>query len=768
MNIEVILPVPLADTFTYSVPSEMETQVVCGGLVEVTFGKKNYFGIVASIGEKSSVDASVIKPILVAGLTRNPIVDAHQLKFWEWLSEYYLCRMGEVFKAALPPAFIEKGLLHTFRRGVSHTPSSHTKTPMDAKTSMGVCDTPLHVLNNLQKQAFDNIKSCFLEKNVCLLHGVTSSGKTEIYTHLIQETLDAGKQVLYLLPEIALTTQITSRLKHFFGDKLGVYHSQINHHERKDIWESVGNDELQITNYVGANPCGRPDAIRPNNTCPNNTCPNNTCPNNTCPDDTRPNTTRPNIQVVLGARSAVFLPFQNLGLVIVDEEHEPSYKQQDPAPRYHARNAAIMLASMHGAKVVLGSATPSVESFHNAQTGKYGYVHLKKRFVGANPCGRPEINENRPEINENRPEINENHPKINENRPEINELPHIIPVDVKELRRTKKMKSIFSPLLQEKMQATLEKGEQILLFQNRRGFAPVMTCKICDCTPKCRFCDISLTYHKQSNRLKCHYCGHAYSLPTECPECGGEFGFVGYGTEKVEEEIKTLFPNATVERMDTDTTTTKKAFEGIISRLETGQTQILIGTQMISKGLDFEKVGLVGILNADALMNHPDFRAYERAYQLMSQVSGRAGRRKEQGEVILQTSHIDHALIQSVLQQNYNEMYTMQMEERELFHYPPLFRLIHITLKHRQDEVVRELADAFAMQLREKLGDRVLGPDKPAVAKMQNLYLRQIVLKVENKVSMTVLREILETIQTSLLEQKAFRYAVVQYDVDPV
>ncbi|GHT20818.1 hypothetical protein AGMMS4957_08700 [Bacteroidia bacterium] len=688
MYIEVILPVPLADTFTYSVPAELEAQIVRGGLVEVPFGKnKNYYGIVASIGEKSSVDAAAIKPIVdipvIAGVPCNPLVDTRQLQFWDWLSGYYLCRQGEVFKAALPPAFIEKGILHTFRRkGIArnaltpHTPSL----------------PPLHTLNDLQQQAFLEIKACLQEKNVCLLHGVTSSGKTEIYTHLIRETLDAGRQVLYLLPEIALTTQITGRLRQFFGERLGVYHSQINHHERKDIWEGIGNYELRITKQRSA---------------------------------------VANYEIVLGARSAVFLPFQNLGLVIVDEEHEPSYKQQDPAPRYHARNAAIMLASMHGAKVVLGSATPSVESFYNAQTGKYGYVRLEKRF-------------------------------------EDTELPRIIPVDVKELRRTRQMKSIFSPMLQNAMQAALDRGEQVLLFQNRRGFAPVMTCKICDWVPKCRFCDISLTYHKQSNRLKCHYCGHAYTLPTQCPECGGELGFVGYGTEKVEEEIRALFPTTTVERMDTDTTSTKKAFEDIIARLESGQTQILIGTQMISKGLDFDKVGLVGILNADALMNHPDFRAYERAYQLMSQVSGRAGRRKEQGEVILQTSHLDHALIQSVLQQNYTEMYTTQMQERELFRYPPLFRLIHITLKHRLDDTVRDLAEAFAVQLREKLGDRVLGPDKPAVAKIQNLYLRQIVLKVENKVSMTVLREIVEGIQANLWAQKEFRYAVVQFDVDPV
>ncbi|GAP72588.1 replication restart helicase PriA [Candidatus Symbiothrix dinenymphae] len=676
MYIEVILPVPLADTFTYFVPAELEARVVCGGLVEVIFGHKKYYGIVASIGGKSSVDAAVIKPI-VAVPDAPPAVDARQLQFWEWLAGYYLCRQGEVFKAALPPAFIEKGLLHSFKKRNLRGLSSLRN---------------LSCLNSLQEQALLEIKACLQDKNVCLLHGVTSSGKTEIYTHLIQETLDAGRQVLYLLPEIALTTQITGRLRQFFGERLGVYHSQINHHERKEIWEAVTSYQLPVTSYQ------------------------------------LPIT---NYHIILGARSAVFLPFRNLGLVIVDEEHEPSYKQQDPAPRYHARNAAIMLASMHGAKVVLGSATPSVESFYNAQTGKYGYVHLEKRF-------------------------------------EDTELPRIIPVDVQELRRTKQMKSIFSPLLQEAMRAALDKGEQVLLFQNRRGFAPVISCKICDWTPKCRFCDISLTYHKQSNRLKCHYCGHAYTLPTQCPECGGELGFVGYGTEKVEEEIRALFSTAAVERMDTDTTSTKKAFEDIIARLESGQTQILIGTQMISKGLDFEKVGLVGILNADALMNHPDFRAYERAYQLMSQVSGRAGRRKERGEVILQTSHIDHALIQSVLQQNYTEMYTTQMQERELFRYPPLFRLIHITLKHRLDDTVRDLSEAFAAQLREKLGDRVLGPDRPAVGKIQNLYLRQIVLKIENKVSMTVLREILEAIQANLWGQKPFRYAIVQYDVDPV
>jgi primosomal protein N' (replication factor Y) len=432
-----------------------------------------------------------------------------------------------------------------------------------------------------------------------------------------------------------------------------------------------------------------------------------------------------------------------LGLVIVDEEHEPSYKQQNPAPRYHARNAAIVLASLHGAKTVLGSATPSVVSFHNAQTGKYGYVRLDKRFVGAGFA-----------------------------RPESNELPEIIPVDVKELRRKKQMKTIFSPLLLERMQETLAKGEQVLLFQNRRGFALSVVCKICDWTPKCRFCDISLTYHKAPYKdvvLTCHYCGRSYQLPKECPECGStDLKPIGYGTEKVEEEIRTLFPEVPVDRLDTDTAKSKKSLEDIISRFESGQTQILIGTQMISKGLDFEKVSLVGILNADALMNFPDFRAYERAYQLMSQVAGRAGRRETQGEVILQTSHSEHPLIQMVLQQNYEGMYEMQMEERELFKYPPVFRLIEITLKHRKDEILRELSTVYAGLLREKLGDRVVGPDKPAVGKVQNLYIRKILLKIETSASLAALREILEQTRAQVLSHPNYRYVGIQYDVDPV
>jgi primosomal protein N' (replication factor Y) len=571
--------------------------------------------------------------------------------------------------AAVLSALIEKGILETYEKPASRLQKYEQEIQ------------PLNALNVFQLQAYTGIKQSLLEKDVCLLHGITSSGKTEIYTHLISETIKNGRQALYLLPEIALTTQITGRLQRFFGNQLGVYHSKINNNERVEIWN----------NLLSKDAC----------------------------------------KIILGVRSSIFLPFGDLGLIIVDEEHEPSYKQQDPSPRYHARNAAILLATMHGAKVVLGSATPSIESFYNARNGKYGYVRLDKRF-------------------------------------EETELPLIIPVNTKELKRKKKMKTLFSPLLIEKMQETLQSGEQILLFQNRRGFAPSLTCRTCDWTPQCRFCDISLTYHKQSGRLTCHYCGRTYPLPHACPECEGELKPIGFGTEKVEEEITALFPGVPVERMDTDTARTKKSLEDIIFRFESGATRILIGTQMISKGLDFENVSLVAILNADGLMNFPDFRAYERAYQLMSQVAGRAGRRKRQGEVILQTSHPEHPLIQAVLQQDYETMYNLQMEERELFHYPPFYRIITINLKHRREDILSKIAVDFAGLLRAKLGDRVIGPDKPVVARIQNIYIRKIVLKIENKASLHALRVILEETKNRILSQPDYKYLLIQYDVDPV
>ena len=750
MYIEVILPVPLADTYTYFVPSEMETQIVSGGMVWVEFGKnKQYSGLVAYIRNVPPENTQNIKPILSVesnqSLLRRP-----QLRFWEWISNYYLCSLGEVFKAVIPSGFhseratvysqktepfvqftssysttdsmkdafglvkravkqeqlllsfiqfakkeqgklilskkelmeksnssasifaalVEKGILETYDQPVSRLQYHSSQTE------------PLNELNPFQQQAYSEIIQNLKGKDVCLLHGVTSSGKTEVYTHLINEVLKEGKQVLYLLPEITLTTQITERLQNKFGNQLGVYHSKVSNHERVEIWNNLLNDE--------------------------------------------------GYRIILGVRSSIFLPFHNLGLVIVDEEHEPSYKQQDPAPRYNARNAAIMLATMHGGKVVLGSATPSIESFFNAQTGKYGYVRLNKRFKET-------------------------------------ELPLITPVNTKEERRKKKMKTIFSPLLIEKMQEALANDEQILLFQNRRGFAPGLSCKICDWTPKCRFCDISLTYHKKFNRLTCHYCGKTYRLPSECPECGNtDIQPFGFGTEKVEEEIKELFPDISVERMDADTTKTKKSLEEIISRFEQGETRLLIGTQMISKGLDFEKVSLVGILNADALMNFPDFRAYERAYQLMSQVAGRAGRRKKQGEVVLQTSHPEHPLIQMVLEQNYEGMYEMQMEERQMFRYPPLYRLISINLKHKKENILHEAAAVYAGLLREKLGDRIIGPDKAAVSRIQNLHISKILLKVETNASLSALRELLEQTKKQMLSDTNYKYILIQYDVDPL
>ncbi|GHU63845.1 hypothetical protein FACS1894123_07460 [Bacteroidia bacterium] len=674
MYIEVILPVPLADSYTYLVPSELESQIIRGAVVSVEFGKKPYVGVVRSIAQTPPESLKGIKPILSVITGQIPVSEL-QIHFWEWISQYYLCKLGLVFNAAYP-----SHSLSVLQEADSSKPK---RTKRKSKQDFGDDEIqPLNILNSFQQQAFKEITDTFQKKEVCLLHGITSAGKTEIYTHLIRKTLESNRQVLYLLPEIALTKQITDRLQKFFGNQLHVYHSKIKDKDRIEIRKKL---------FLGAENC-----------------------------------------IILGVRSSVFLPFNNLGLVIVDEEHEPSYKQQDPAPRYHARNAALVLAKMHGAKVVLGSATPGIESFYNARTGKYGYVKLTKRF-------------------------------------EETELPEIISVDVKELRRKKQMKSLFSPLLIEKMQTTFEQGGQVLLFQNRRGFSQTMICKVCDWTPKCRYCDISLTYHKFSNQMSCHYCGRVYHLQKECPECGNqELKPYGFGTEKVEEEIKTLFPEISVDRMDADTTRKKKSLGDIFSRFESGETQILIGTQMISKGLDFEKVSLVGILNADSLMNFPDFRAYERAYQLMSQVAGRSGRRKTKGEVVLQTSHPEHPLIQMVLEHNYEAMYDMQTEERQLFHYPPFSRLISINLKHKDEETLRTAAGIFADELRAKLGDRVIGPDKPPVSRIQNLFIRRILLKIETNVSVNSVREILENAQKQLQGNAKYRYVAVLYDVDPM
>ena len=542
---------------------------------------------------------------------------------------------------------------------------------------------PLSSLSPAQEKAYSEIHDTFTSKDVCLLHGVTSSGKTEIYVRLIDEVLKLGRQVLYMLPEIAITTQITERLAKLFGNKLLVYHSKFSDNERVEVWNKLlhGNEPM----------------------------------------------------VVLGVRSSLFLPFKDLGLIIVDEEHENTYKQQDPAPRYHARNAAIVLAGMHGAKTLLGSATPSIDSYFNATTGKYGLVELVTRY---GDCLMPEI----------------------------------ITADIKELKRKKIMKdTLFSPLLVEKVNASLARGEQAILFQNRRGFAPLIECKSCGWVPHCVNCDVSLTYHKYHNQLVCHYCGYTIQLPPHCPECQStELKMMGFGTEKVEEEIASLFPSAKVERLDFDTARTRTAYERIISDFEKGKTQILIGTQMLSKGLDFGNVSVVGILNADNLMNYPDFRAHERAFQLMAQVAGRAGRKNKRGRVVLQTKSIDHPIIHQVIGNNYEEMVDGQLAERQMFHYPPYYRLVYVYLKNHNEALLDQMAAVMADKLRTVFGNRVLGPDKPPVARIQTLFIKKIVLKIEQNAPMGRARELLQRIQKEMLEDERYKSLIVYYDVDPM
>ncbi|NCC11256.1 MAG: primosomal protein N', partial [Bacteroidia bacterium] len=508
------------------------------------------------------------------------------------------------------------------------------------------------------------------------------SGKTEVYIHLIEAAIREGKQVLYLLPEIALTTQITERLQRVFGHRLGIYHSKFPDAERVEIWQKQLSEE--------------------------------------------------DYDLILGVRSSVFLPFKRLGLIIVDEEHESSYKQQDPAPRYHARNAAIMLGAMCGAKTLLGTATPAVETWANAESGKFGLVELKERYQ------------------------------------EI-QLPEIIPVDIKELHRKKRMKGQFSPLLIEYMREALAQNEQVILFQNRRGFAPMMECHTCGWVPKCQNCDVSLTYHKGLNQLTCHYCGYTYQVPKSCPACEGtEFQYRGFGTEKIEDDVKALFPEVAVARMDLDTTRTKSAYEKIIADFTEGKTKILIGTQMISKGLDFEHVSLVGILNADTMMNYPDFRSYERAFQLMAQVAGRAGRKHKRGRVVLQTKSITHPIINQVIANDYEGMVGGQLAERQMFRYPPYYRLIYVYLKHKDEAQLEGMARLMGERLRGVFGNRVLGPDKPPVGRVQTLFIKKIVLKIEHTLSPAQVRDYLLRVQQEVLADERCKSLLLYYDVDPV
>lgn len=544
-------------------------------------------------------------------------------------------------------------------------------------------------LNAAQQEAYNQILFQFLSKKIVLLHGVTSSGKTEIYIHLIKEAIEKKQQVLYLLPEIALTVQMRDRLQRVFGNRLGIYHSKYSDAERVEIWKK----------QLSANP----------------------------------------YDVILGARSAVFLPFQRLGLVIIDEEHETSFKQQDPAPRYHARSAAIMLArictEVNGAlntRTLLGTATPSIESYYNTKVGKYGLVSLQQRYQDI-------------------------------------QLPEIQVVDVRDLQRRKMMNGPFSPLLLSSIRKALEANEQVILFQNRRGFAPMIECKVCGWVPHCQHCDVSLTYHKNSGQLTCHYCGNTYQVPDKCPNCGNtNLTGRGYGTEKIEDQIMEIFPEVRVARMDLDTTRTRHAYERLINDFAAGRTQLLIGTQMISKGLDFDRVSVVGILNADSMLNYPDFRAYEHAFTMMAQVSGRAGRKGKRGLVILQTKSQQLPVIQQVVNNDYTAFFDDQLDERRTFRYPPFNHLVYVFLKHRYEQVANTASMEMGTRMRQWFGNRVLGPDKPAIAKVKSMHIRKLVLKLENGIDIKKARECLHFIQGQMMQDSRYNALQIYFDVDPL
>ena len=816
---DVVLPLPLYKYFTYRIPSDGYDSLSVGSRVVVPFGRKKYYTAIVVRLHDAEPQGYEVKEILSL-LDSRPVLRRPQLQFWEWIADYYLCSVGDVYKAALPSGlklesettvtlnpdfeegdddrlkerewmllaalskksrmtvqelekesgmrnilptlrlllereavfvseqikphyrpktetyirltfhqgdeealhrafekvkqakkqevmllsfldlslFMQKGKLREVSRKSLLDRSGVSSAVLGAMVEKGLFEPykkeisrfdsaiysvrEIAPLSERQQTAYRQILDSFKTHAVTLLHGVTSSGKTEIYTHLIQRVLNEGRQVLYLVPEIALTTQLTDRLRKIFGEKLMIYHSKFSDNERVEIWNSLLDDRSP--------------------------------------------------RLVLGVRSSIFLPFSDLGLVIVDEEHETSYKQYDPAPRYHARNAAIVLASMHGAKTLLGTATPAIETYFNAKSGKYGLVELRTRFNDV-------------------------------------ELPEIVPVDVREMRRKNRMQGNFTPELLNRMQIALGRGEQIILFQNRRGFAPMVECKQCAWIPKCEHCDVSLTYHKRYNQLTCHYCGFTYEIPKVCPACGQPtIGMMGFGTERIEEDIARHFPGVAVSRMDLDTTRTRSSYEQIIEEFSQGKNKILIGTQMITKGLDFDRVSVVGILSADQMMNYPDFRSHERAFQMMEQVSGRAGRKDKKGVVVLQTSEPGSLLIRQVMAHDYEGMYTTQLAERKAFSYPPYTRLIYIYLKHRDETLLQELAVRYTTALRSVFGPRVLGPDNPPVARIQSLYIRKVMLKIELLASMSKVKEILRQVYESMLGDERFKSLQLYYDVDPL
>ena len=733
---DVILPLPLQGVFTYTLPGDCNPLPMVGCRVIVPFGsRKFYTAIVVRLHDETpSYPTKPISEVLDA----KPTVLPEQLRLWEWTSDYYLCTLGDVFKAALPSglklesessvllnedwegdpssftpsekkvwetlsaksgktlaslqketgvkgilpvvkSLLEKGAV-LMKEEIRRTRKRKTKIQTETETKLPLNGVGASALTEVQQQAMQSILSQWKSHNVCLLHGVTSSGKTEIYIHLIQKALEEGKQVLYMLPEIVLTTQLTERLRRVFGSRLGVYHSRYPDRERVELYQKMLSDE---------------------------------------PYD-----------IVVGVRSSLFLPFKRLGLLIIDEEHETSFKQQDPAPRYHARNAALVLAKQAGAKALLGSATPSLESYHNALIGKYGLVTLKTRYAGL-------------------------------------QLPNIEVVDVQEMRRKKMMTGFFSPQLLLRIRQALEQHRQVILFQNRRGYAPVLECKECGWTPKCERCDVSLTVHRGFRQMVCHYCGKTYDIPSVCPNCGGkDLSSRGFGTERIEEQLQALLPEARIARMDLDTTRSRQNYEQILHDFEEGRTDILIGTQMVTKGLDFDRVSLVGILSADQMLSQPDFRSYERAFQLMEQVAGRAGRKDAVGHVVLQTRDAASAIVQQVVRHDYEGMYAEQAEERELFRYPPFCRVVFIGVKHRDESVVERLSADFASLLRRVFGDRVLGPDTPSVSRVQMMHIRKLILKIELSIPMSAVRPRLLALQSQILALPQYRSAQIYYDVD--
>lgn len=814
---DVIVPQALPVPLTYRIPKDLNEIVKVGQRVVVPLGKSKLLtGIIRHLHQTAPAryEAKYIESIL----DEVPLIHDLQLKLWDWMSNYYCCTLGEVMNAALPAglklssetkfmlagdyegidlsvneeiivrvmktrgqmtiadisdvleiknvqpylkSLIDRGLVKSEEElREKHKPrtievlklgpiaDNETKlqfvfsdlekrraqkqsdalliflrmsdwdkgkvteverlklqkekvasSTVSAMIEKGIFELsikepgriPAHLLamqaakelSTAQREAFLGVKSMWQTKDICLLHGVTSSGKTEIYTSLIEEKLQEGKQVLFLLPEIALTTQIIQRLRKFFGKRIGVYHSGYSDFERTEVWKKVLSDEP-----------GECD-------------------------------------IILGARSAVFLPFKRLGLVIVDEEHEQSFKQYDPSPRYHARDTALWLAKQYSAKVLLGSATPSVESYWNASGGRFGLVTLTERFGGL-------------------------------------ELPEIVLCDIRKELKAKSMKSNFTSQLVDEMRSVIEAGEQIILFQNRRGYSPLWECQSCGWVPMCSRCDVSLTYHKQINQLKCHYCGYNTPPVPACHACGSmDMKMLGFGTEKIEEDMSELFPDVKIQRMDLDTTRSKSGYQRIISDFEAGITTVLVGTQMVTKGLDFDNVALVGILNADKMMNYPDFRSMERSFQIMMQVAGRAGRKHKRGRVLIQTYSPDHWLLEMIIRGDYNSFYEKEIRERHQFSYPPFQRLMKITLKHKEDDVAQRAANEILKLIKPQMGEKLLGPERPYIPRINNYYLQQFMVRLDKKPESALVKyDIIKRIREKLNEP-AFKQVRLSIDVDP-